>query len=415
MDCKAVFDLMSDGIYYSARELRYGRAPGLFLSGRDYQDLLDYKASLAKGGDPRVVPLDLLGWNGNPLFYVNASSLLLLREELAKLSLQDVTEQGEFLSVRLADEITKSRIYSEIEGTLGVESVPTTHKRIAELLEGRRKAENLDDIIVTNMGRAIDFVATKPAFGKENLRKLYDLLSENRLDEDEKLLDGRDYRHEGVEIDGYHGCPAERVGECMDSLFAFVNERLSDSRWHYVLPHVCHYYLVYVHPYFDYNGRTARMISLWVWLLSGQKGFPPVVSEAIDQRKGEYYAALRETRDAHNDLTYFLLYIYGVSVDYLLTYQNLEFIEGNLLSKGIVWSEAERSHFKKVLISYNGPFLSKDFARFIKVPMSRQAALKYLNRFVECGLLTETPLNAKTKAFDVRRDALRYLTPNLRK
>ena len=194
----------------------------------------------------------------------------------------------------------------------------------------------------------------------------------------------------------------------MDSLFHFVNEHLADAQYRYVLPHIAHYYLLYVHPYFDYNGRTARMVSLWVSTLMGATMFPSVISEAIDQTKSRYYASLRETRNSKNDLTYFLIYIYETSLDYFLTYRNLEHIQGSLQKNGILWTNAERAYFKKILVSYDGPFTYRDFERITKTAMSKQGVLKILGRLEDLGLL-KSQVSAKTKVFSLNEEALRYL------
>ena len=114
-----------------------------------------------------------------------------------------------------------------------------------------------------------------------------------------------------------------------------------------LLPHICHYYLIYIHPYFDFNGRTARMVSYWVYLLSGLQDFPPVISEAINQTKHQYYRAIENSRDAHNDITYFLLYLLRVANDYVITYQNLEALEKEAKNKGYIITETELNYMKK--------------------------------------------------------------------
>lgn len=401
--------------YYTIRELRYGKEPGTFLSGYESNRFQDFKRNAAEKGNPNLIALGLKSWNSAPLFYASAGQLIGLKNELLSFLLEDWAENNEnFLSFRNSDEITKSRIYSEIEGSLSIEAIPTTRKRLAELLKGTKKPENINDVIIANMGHAIDFVSTKPSFTPENLFKLYGILTKGCLNEENQLASGDFYRNDEVEIDDYRGCPANMISECMDSLFAFANANLHSGKHDYMLPHICHYYLLYVHPYFDYNGRTARMVSLWISLLSGCDIFPSVISEAIDQRKNHYYSALRETRNSGNDLTYFLIFIYSAAIDYAMAYANLDRIEKSLISKGIRWTEAERTYLKKLLISSDRPFSFREFQKMVKVEMTRQGALKVLNRLESYGLLV-SEVKEKTKYFEINRQALIYLPKNLRK
>ncbi len=395
-------------IYYDPRELKYGTKAKTFLSPFEFDKLSERKAELAeKGDDERFVKLNLLSWNSKPLFYLVPDELSSMQSTLLELAsnldLSDFTKGA----------IEHSFLYSEIDGSLSVEGIPTTRKRMAELIQGNAEPLNRNDLIVKNMSKGIDFVLSKPSFDETNLAHLYDLLSDGCLDEDDKLLEDSLYRHNEVEIYHYLGCPHEKIKGCMDSLFAFVNENLKNPKLKYFLPHIAHYYLVYVHPYFDYNGRTARMVSLWLHFLTDNV-YPSFISEGIDLKKKDYYLALENTRDSHNDLTYFLEYIFKTSIDYFLCYKNLEIITQSLQDEGTTWTESELAYFKKILLSYKGKFTYRDFLKFSKSEMSKQGALKILNKFVSYGLLISEESQSKVKLFDVKKDCLAYWMSNFR-
>ena len=312
---------------------------------------------------------------------------------------------------RFSQSFIESRIYSEIEGSLNVENVPTTRRRLKELLEDDAPIKNENDIIIKNMKAGIDFVNELPEFNKENLFMLYSLLSKDCLDEDDRLKPGDYYRYDSVEISRYHGCPHYLIDECMNSLFEYVNDVLKDNRNRDVitlLPHICHYYIIYIHPYFDYNGRTARMVSYWIYLLSGSNVFPPIISEAINQTKNKYYQAIEYSRDAHNDLTYFLKYLVNIANDYIICYQNLENIEKELKHKGYVLTDTELNYIKRVLVSYDGAFNYSDFLKMVNIDISKQGALKTLNRFVNYGILIEVESKSKSKMFDINKNIIQY-------
>jgi Fic family protein len=164
-----------------------------------------------------------------------------------------------------------------------------------------------------------------------------------------------------------------------------------------------------VHPYFDFNGRTARMVSYWISLLINRTILPPVVSEAINQTKSQYYEALSETRDSNNDLSYFLLYIFNISTKYILAYKNIEEISQDLMNKqSVVLTSTEKSYFKKILISNKGKFTHNEFTQRIGVNMSKQGALKVLNAFEEYGLLTSETSKSNNKLFEINHKIIKY-------
>lgn len=197
-------------------------------------------------------------------------------------------------SPALSEEILKSRIYSEIEGSLSIEEVPTTRRKINEITSGKRKPKNQNEIIIRNMAEGIRFVMGKPIFNKTNPHALYSILSDGCLLEEKRLKEGDFYRYDGVSVDGYLGCPAHKITESMDSLFRFVEDNLQNPKTKHILPHIVHYYLLYVHPYFDYNGRTARMSSFGIRQLLGEDDSPTVLSEAINRKKKRILSCFRE-------------------------------------------------------------------------------------------------------------------------
>ncbi len=406
-DFNEIFQQMLNGKYYSPRELQYDTKAGLFLSPYEYHQYLEFVNEI-KSED--IIELDLLSFNKQKLHIINSVELSTMVSNYLDIVAKDIESTKSFLSTRNADEITLSRIYSEIEGTLNIESVPTTRKVIEELNTGKKDPSNLNEQIIYNMLVSIQFVNSMPDFNADNLYHLYQLLSDGCLDEEDCLLNGYYYRHDGVEVGGYKGCPVDKIEECMDSLFAFINSNLKNPYLKNFLPHIAHYYIAYVHPYFDYNGRTARMVSYWVSLLTNSKHLPPIISEAINQTKKKYYDSLSNTRNSFNDLSYFLLYIYEISITYFLTYKNIEEIENVLKEKDVSLSMLEKNYLKKILISQKGKFDHEDFTKWININMSKQGSLKILNSFEKYGILESSISSSKKKLFKIKQNILKYET-----
>ena len=411
MTVEEIFGKMLNEKYYTARELKYDTDPGLFVTPFQYKQLLEYIDSLINKNE-EVIGLNLGTFNTYKLHFASCNELLDKSNDYISLVIDDVVKNDSWLYFRNIDAITKSRIFSEIEGSLNIESVPTTRKLLNDIIFKKRKPVNNNEQIILNMSKAIEYVNKCPDFNKENLFELYSLLSMNCLDEEDKLKEGDYYRYDDVEIDDYNGCPYEKVESRMDSLFEFVKQNLKNNKIKYLLPHIAHYYILYIHPYFDLNGRTARMVSYWIFLLLDQHAFPPVISEAINQTKNEYYAALRETRNSHNDLTYFLLYIFNVSIKYFLTYKNVESIDKRLKDKSFVLSELDKVYIKKILISAKGKFTYEDFVKWINAEISKQGAFKILNTLEGYGILNSEINKSNKKLFEVNKKMIRFKNKN---
>lgn len=397
--------------YFSSKELMYSTDVNLMFSKHDYNEFLQYKKSLIESKVDYIRYPSLKSFNNAPLHFARAFELVSSLKTYLKAVLEDLIQNNfSTMFFRNANDITLSRIYSEIEGSLNIESVPTTRKAVDDLAKGKREPQNENDQIIKNMVDAIKFVNQAPEFNEDNLYILYNILSNGCLDDEDRLLDGNHYRHDQVEVGGYYGCPVDQIKECMDSLFDFVNNNKKNPEFINFLPHIAHYYVAYIHPYFDYNGRTARMVSYWVSILLNKDIIPPVVSEAINQTKSKYYEALSETRDSNNDLTYFLIYIFDISTKYCFAYRNIEEISQELMNKkDVVLSAAEKSYFKKILISNKGKFTHNEFTQWIGVNMSKQGALKVLNAFEEYGLLNSETSKSNNKLFEINKSAIKFV------
>ncbi len=103
----------------------------------------------------------------------------------------------------------------------------------------------------------------------------------------EKEFAGR-YRNAGVRIAGANFGPpnALKIDDLMEELIAWVNDA-GNSLHPVVASTIFHHRLVWIHPFFDGNGRTARLIFN---LLLMKSGFPPAIILKNDRKK--YYDAL---------------------------------------------------------------------------------------------------------------------------
>jgi Fic family protein len=140
-----------------------------------------------------------------------------------------------------------------------------------------------------NHEKAIDYLYTL-VNPKYTLRSI-DILSLHglvlRMIEDD--FAGR-IRNGGVRITGANFVPpnATKVSDLLDELIDFINTnplQMNDIE----LATVFHHRLVWIHPFFDGNGRTVRLA---MNLLLMRKGFPPAIILKNDRKK--YYEALNQ-------------------------------------------------------------------------------------------------------------------------
>lgn len=402
--------LILDDIYYTIEDLRFNKKFGIMLSKDELSEFLSIKDALIDDETDFIKKLPLKTFNSKHCFFVKSSYILSLLSDYLSINILDFELNQNFLFDRNLEDILISRLFSEIEGTLSIENVPTTHKRIVEI----REKENLtdkNDIIIKNMYNAIEYIVKeKPTFNKENLLKLYNILSNNCLPNNLKLKDNCYYRDDMVYIDIFEGADPSIINECMDSLFEFANNPSYIKEYSQLLPFICHYYILYIHPYFDYNGRTARMVSFWINYIYDIPVASYFMSEAINESKNEYYKALKNTRLTNNDLTYFLGYILETSIKYSFVYKNLEEIKNALSKTGDALTSTEWVYVKKIIIHNPDEFFNyKTFLKYINSTMTKQGATKILNHLSDYEILIKSQNKKGDIVYKLNQDFIVYM------
>lgn len=409
MDKLKVMELIIGEKCYTIDDLRYNKKIGIMFSKDEFDQFLSIKDQLVDEGYDYIKKIPLKTFNSKHCFYVNSCYLLHTQNEYLRLLISDIELNQPSIFDRNFEDILTSRLFSEVEGTLNIENIPTTHRRIAEI----NKSENLteqNDIIVKNMINAIRFIVEKkPEFNKDNLRTLYTILSDKCLPEELQIKDGAYYRDDAVFVGAFEGADHKIVDECMDSLFAFANDPQSFKEHNYLLSYICHYYILYIHPYFDYNGRTARMVSFWINYINNVGYAPYFMSEAINECKNNYYAAITNTRNSNNDLTFFLVYILETSIKYSFVYKNLEEMKKTLLKTGDTLTSTEWVYVKKILVHNPEDYFNyKMFLTYINATMTRQGALKILNNLSEYDILEKTTNRKGDTIFKLNQELITY-------
>ena len=72
---------------------------------------------------------------------------------------------------------------------------------------------------------------------------------------------------------------------------------------------VIHYQFESIHPFYDGNGRTGRILNVLYLIMSGKLDYPVLfLSEYINKHRKEYYRLFTKTRDT-GDYSDFIIYM----------------------------------------------------------------------------------------------------------
>ena len=180
-----------------------------------------------------------------------------------------------------------------------------------------KKIDKIKMARILNLYNGYKFIFKNKEITKENLKKLYSILSKDLLLEYDINNMGQYYRNKPVYI--YYsanlnispdmGIDSKYIDKYMNEYFEYVNSNnnfntLTD---YYIKSQIMHLQFVNIHPFFDINGRTARTVSMWYLL--NNKVYPYIIfNRAISLNKTKYYKEIRKVKQTCN-ITYFLKFM----------------------------------------------------------------------------------------------------------
>lgn len=202
-----------------------------------------------------------------------------------------------------------------------LEGANTTRKVAKQMLREGRKPRTIGEKMILNNYQTMVYTENTLKSQKLTLGILKDLhvmLTKDTLQEkkDEgKFRTDADQIVVHNEIEGtiYHIAPKESfMKKELDRLVSYANDELHDEGFvHPVIKAVLiHFWIGYLHPFVDGNGRLARTLFYWYLLKHGYWGFAYLpLSKAIKNSPEQYKMAYIYTEQDDNDLTYFIDYV----------------------------------------------------------------------------------------------------------
>lgn len=384
MDAALFTKMLSDKSVLDLKKLGY-RYPGADI--REFTELL-------KNGFYHSLPLkDRAGQN---IVYLPGIAQVHLSAARVLLTPQSGTQ---LYGVRAMEE--------EIASSFTIEHVDFSRDSVRKILSGLAPADESEDRIF-GMKKGLEFISD-PAnrISEESIHRLYETAIGAYLPEEDRLLPGNFYRHDSVYVVGtkveHTGLPWRMLTERMGDLVAFIRE---DSELDDLLKAaMIHFYLAYLHPYFDGNGRMARLVHLWYLVQQGCSSalFVPL-SEYIRKSRRGYYEAytlaeenarISGVLDATPFLVYFIENVYHKLRGALPAAQTTDAFR-TAMAAGRV-TEKERSLWEFVLSAYGDAEFStkqleKDFGN------AAYATIRsFVLKFSSLGLLASQRYGSRTR------------------
>lgn len=285
--------------------------------------------------------LDLTTEKGNR-FYFRTESLMPVYAELE--------EFLEFITTMNDLHFAKKMLFShELKANNQVEGYSDDLELIEDII--KKKTDNIKDeekrARILNLYRGYQFILRNRVMDDKHLKRLYNILSDGLLDSYDITHMGQNYREapvyilDGGKLTGIldEGVNYQIIDNLIAKYFEFINNvSLGNSKTdEYIKSQIMHFYFVYIHPYFDCNGRTSRTMALW-YLLK-KKDYPYIIfNRGINFAGSKYDKIIKEAKETY-DITYFLKLM-------------LETVKIELEKEKVMQEYANATHYKFSGIDY---------------------------------------------------------------
>ena len=310
--------------------------------------------------------------------------------------------------------------------TTAIEGNTLTESEVIKHLEGKLKlppskeylTKEIDNIIAACDKIATDILIRNKAEISVDKIKNFNKLVLDGLSLNDSIVPGQ-VRNYSVGVGGYRAAPAEDCEHLLQKLCTWLNEfqipeenRITFGILKAIIAHI---YFVWIHPFGDGNGRTARLIEFQILL---EAGIPTpaahLLSNFYNQTRTEYYRQLDKTTKMKGDISDFVKYASIGFVDQLK--EQLDIIRHQ--QGDIVWRNYVHEMFKDQTseaavrqrrLALDLSFATDESIRLSKIPevstrmaaayakKTRKTMVRDVNKLINMGLMERTKEGVRAK------------------
>lgn len=256
---------------------------------------------LQKERRAQAIALPLPDQKGTAFWFVLNQSIEQQCDKVAEMARRDAVFDSPVFEAMVEDAVIDEAVFSSM-----IEGAFTSREEAAKFIRNKKQPANKSEHMVKNNYDALTYALEHldEPITEQTIIEIAKIVTRNAA---EVTVEG--YRTEPVYVTGreavvYTPPVAEHVPEMMESLVRFIQS----SELHPVIKAcVAHFYFVYIHPFGDGNGRTARALSYMMLIQSGYEFFRYFsISNLVSDERGKYYRSMVNVEEDEGDMTYFI-------------------------------------------------------------------------------------------------------------
>ncbi|WP_425636673.1 Fic family protein [Algoriphagus yeomjeoni] len=336
-----------------------------------------------------------MSWQISPLPYVDELETRTILKQLPAAHAALAELKGLIYSIPNHEILLNTLAIQEAKDSSAVENIITTHD---ELFKSNLEFESLSPAIkevqnyVAAMKRGFELVDSQGLLTNQIILKIQETLEGNNAGF--RKLPGTALKNAQTGETVY--LPPQNPDEIislMTNLEQFINNPELSDLDPLVKMAVIHFQFESIHPFYDGNGRTGRILNILYLILSGLQKLPILyLSSHFIRNKTDYYRllqAVRENGDWEGWLTYMISGVENTARETIVLIENLK----ELMAEMKIQLRDNYKFYSQELLNnlFKHPYTKIEFI-VRDIGVSRITAANYLNKLADDGVLRKEKL-----------------------
>ena len=239
--------------------------------------------------------------------------------------MKKIGETNYFESLNRYPELRRKSRIKSIHSSLAIENNQLSLFQVEDVINGKPVIGERKDIQeVKNAYEAYEQIDKVNPYSVDDLKKIHGILTFLIEKDAGKFRNHGEAVYDG-DIQIFMAPPHKMVPTLMDNLFNWMNE-VKNTINPLILSSIFHYEFVFIHPFNDGNGRTARIWQTAI-LSHWEKAFTYLPIESmIRKNQEEYYKAIQNCNNAGESTEFieFMLKIIDDTIDELMNSKEMK-------------------------------------------------------------------------------------------
>lgn len=394
----------TQSIYRTLEETKY-RLEQVNASPKDWDEI---KKTITRYRKTAAIPF-FLSTIDKKFWFFPSDSIYQKAHEVEKKGLalhEKIIRESAFASDFILDATIEEAITSAI-----YEGANSTRAKAKELIESDATPKNKDEWMLINNYKAMLWVRNNHSrdVSLDLIKEVHEIVTKNTLTGDDLNFSGKfrtdtvfvragaEVKHEGIDF--------RKIEDCLKEV-----SELTTKNPRYFPPLlkgiILHYFLAYIHPFFDGNGRTARTLFYFKAIKNNLKFVEILSLSAYLKNHGKQYEkSFDKVVESEYDITYFI----DFNLDSLKSAldkvaEKVEFLQKiSTLREGLGVSAQQIGLLQRMALHKFRVYDIEGYAKLID--KSREIARQELKQLSDLGLLEEIKVSKKN-VYRIKKDAL---------